>query len=82
MAKEGANLSAAEMDEALRFGIHDDDEVTISVSLFQMENRLTDAELGALLREFRSETGWSAFELGELDMLSDDFRNWFKWERL
>lgn len=89
-------LSADEKAEAARFGIHDESPwntpappampeppaATVSVEAFLIDQNITRAELGELLREYRSETGMSPFEWGERDTLDDQFLNWHRWERL
>lgn len=90
------DLSADEKGDVARFGIHDEPApavespwdppaapaATVSAEAFLIDHNLTRAELSELLREYRSETGWSAFEMCERDSLDSDFLNWHRWERL
>jgi len=81
---EAPELSADEKAAVARFEIHDepDDDVTVTVFEFRMAHCLSETDLRDALREYRSETGVSPFEWGELDVLDDGFVNWWKWERL
>lgn len=88
-------LSADELGTVARFGIHDPEAdpasewepehaepASMTVAAFMAEHDLTRVDVGEVLREYRSETGWSAFELGARDVLDSEFLNWHRWERL
>lgn len=80
---DAQELSADEKANVARFGIHEDaEEATVGVIDFCMDSHLSTSELKEVLREYRSETGLSAYEWGELDVLDDQFINWFRWEKL
>ncbi|MCI2958208.1 hypothetical protein MN032_10915 [Agromyces atrinae] len=81
MSERAPELSAEEKALAVRMGIHDEDP-TVSVPDFMMRHSLDLNDFRELLREFRSESGHSPWELFERDTLSTDFLNWFDWERL
>ncbi len=55
---------------------------SLSVQVFMADLGLDAVGMRELLREYRSECGWSAFELSERDLLGSEFLNWFEWERL
>jgi hypothetical protein len=57
-------------------------ETTVNVELFMLAGGFRVADMKEILRDYRSETGWSPFEMGEVETLSSDFLNWFRWERL
>ena len=55
---------------------------TVPIAVFMANHSLDRAALRELLREYRSEAGWGAYEFGQRDELSADFLNWFYWEWL
>lgn len=55
---------------------------TVSCEVFMADHGLSRTGFRELLREYRSETGWSAFEWGERDVLDSQFLSWFEWERI
>lgn len=59
-----------------------DGDTTFNVELFMLAGGFSLADMKEILREYRSEAGWSPFEMGEVETLSSDFLNWFRWERL
>lgn len=83
------DLSPEEKAEVARTGMHDAEtgdvkppkqRKTLPVESFMVEERLTRAELGEALREYRSATSWTPF--AGRDRLHGDFLAWFRWERL
>ncbi|WP_353809094.1 hypothetical protein [Agromyces sp. SYSU T00194] len=85
-------LSPEEKAEVARFGIHNLDvsvpgaewfegkPESMACEAFMGEHEMTRADFGALLREYRSETGWMPYEAR--NVLGADFLNWHEWERL
>lgn len=55
---------------------------TVSCEAFMADHGMSRADFREVLREYRSETGYSAFEWGERDTLDSQFMSWFEWERL
>lgn len=53
---------------------------TVAVDVFMGNHNLDSVGMREALREFRSEGGYSPYE--DRDILSTDFLNWFRWERL
>lgn len=85
------DLTADEKAEVARFDIHapdldpwapDEPPAAMGVEAFMAEHRISRSDMGELLREYRSESGWSAFSFGDRDLLDSEFLNWAKWERL
>lgn len=58
------------------------DEVSVTVAEFMVRNGLSEMELAELLREYRSESGYSGFQMFAFDRLDSEFINWCRWERL
>lgn len=65
------------------------DEMTIPNTetdphLFMTAEGITKADLSGALREYRALDTWpgSPWADGETDVLSTDFINWYRWERL
>lgn len=70
-------------DFARDFGITGDEQpASLSCEAFMSAHNLARHELAELLREYRSETGLSAFEWGSRGVVDGDFLDWFTWERL
>lgn len=55
---------------------------TVSCEVFMANHGLSRTGFRELLREYRSETGWSAFEWGQRGVLDSQFLSWFEWERI
>ena len=52
--------------------------------LFMTQEGITKADLGEALREYRNLDTWdsSPWACDEIGVLSTDFINWYRWERL
>lgn len=77
----GAQASAVWFDEASWQDAAEQSD-TVPVETFMADRALSAVDMRELLREYRSETGWSPFEMGSRDELDSDFLNWHRWERL
>jgi len=89
MTKE---LTPDEKAEVARFGVHDEPadvapdwkppkpRQRMPVEAFMLEEHLTKAQVGEVLREYRSAGGWSPYQ--GRDRVHADFLSWYRWERL
>lgn len=75
-AGRGATIDRIFIDEAVPAAAE------MSIEAFLIDQNITRAALGEMLREYRSETGYTPFEYGDRDVLASDFLNWHRWERL
>lgn len=73
---------AAWTDEPTGNGVPDADT---DPHMFMTAEGITRGDFSAALREYRAlDTGWDAspWEQSEIGVLSTDFVNWYRWERL
>lgn len=70
------------IDEPSGFGVPD---AETDPHMFMTAEGITRADFSSALREYRAlDTGWdsSPWEQSEIGVLSTDFVNWYRWERL
>ncbi|MFF2493230.1 hypothetical protein [Agromyces sp. NPDC058064] len=78
----GLTPSMAIFDEIADPEDFEEKPTAMQCEAFMADHGMPRADFSALLREYRSESGWSAFQIGERDHLDSEFLNWFEWERL
>ena len=79
--RRGQRITAAWLDE-MQGDIVPDTET--DPHMFMTQENIDRSDMSAALREYRYLDTWdsSPWEKGEIGVLSTDFINWYRWERL
>lgn len=79
--RRGARITAAWLDEMQGGNVPDTET---DPHMFMTQEGIDRADMSAALREYRDLDTWDStpWEKDEIGVLSTDFINWYRWERL
>lgn len=79
--RRGARIAAAWLDEMQGGNVPD---AETDPYMFMAQEGIDRADMSAALREYRDLDTWDStpWEKEEIGVLSTDFINWYRWERL